>query len=237
MNERFGRWYVKHADDEGYEIFETNDAGTPDSLTGWASSPDGARVIAQRHFIESLEKECDTLKQVNTRLALRVDNLEHDFGVLAFHGLYLDKDALEDLRAPDVSNDVVVILQNARADMHMRQRDLNQAQKVIMDGIASLPPAPIEIHMSPDDVEKFKQTFEAMKTKKAWTPQIVPVYALSVQADWALHVLELIATHKEHDYVFHVTDDTPALEYQPGCQEERIRAVAKHALNRTDRRD
>lgn len=106
------------------------------------------------------------------------------------------------------------------------------------DGIDGDPIGKI-FDLDPDDADNLLDLLKAI-------PRLIELARIGAQEaddpedirkDWALHVLELIATHKEHDYVFFVADDNGELDYQPGCAENRIRAIAKHALARTDKRD
>ena len=70
----------------------------------------------------------EELQAENNRLANRVDDLEHDFGVLSFCGTAINKQDIEGLRT-ELSGEVVTILQAARARIDRLKEHLDNCLK------------------------------------------------------------------------------------------------------------
>lgn len=162
MGYRIGSFHAKQADDwSGYEVYQD---GVTEAVS-WFESRGAAISECRLRHAEALEKERDALKAENVRLSNQVDDMQHDIGVLSSCGMYLFKDDLESLRT-DALADVVVILQNARGEIHELRRDLVEANKMTADAIKLQPPAPIVLDLTPEQITAIKEQLKGERWQK-----------------------------------------------------------------------
>lgn len=109
-------------------------------------APDTSKLTEQqlRQRIAELEAE-------NRKLANRVDNLEHDFGVLAFCGTAIDKRDIESLRT-EISGEVTTILQDAHGRITVLEMHLKQVLQNVAAGMQFVP-SPLNITLTDDQLK------------------------------------------------------------------------------------
>lgn len=191
MGYRIGNFYCRRADDwHGYNVYQD---GVEDPVS-WFESSGAAAGECNLRYAKALEKECDALKLQNTRLSNQVDDLQHDIGVLNFHGSFLDKAALESLRT-DALADVVVILQNNRAQIYELQNQVRRAVGMLASGI-DLQPAPIVVTGTPEIIEALKQALA--KEKPPQRTEVLPYTGDQAELDrlrrWFVKIQQFAAT-------------------------------------------